>query len=297
MPGLFFISSPLYIKFMKVILADVLGYCFGVRRAVDTALLTLEKNAGCPVYSLGPLIHNQSALEMLGQKGLDVLNENEIDGIEPESCVIIRAHGVPPETLSELEEKGCQVVNATCPKVVASQKNAARYASMGYTVILAGDRNHGEVVGIAGYAGKKFILVENCAEAEKVPSFPDDENAVLLSQTTFSREEFNGIAGILSGKIKNLKVMDTICSATKERQDALERLCPNADGILVVGGKNSANTKRLLQIAENNCAAAALIETAEEIPEAFFKLEKVGITAGASTPDFVIQGVVKKLNS
>lgn len=280
---------------MEVILADVLGYCFGVRRAVDTAMLTLESDGQSKVFSLGPLIHNQVALDMLSSKGLSVLKENEIDSLQEGSRVIIRAHGVPPETLAKVEEKKCKLVNATCPKVLASQKNAAKYAALGYTVILAGDRNHGEVVGIAGYAGKKFILVENCQEASEIDNFPESESAILLSQTTFSKEEFNGIAEILSQKIKNLKVLNTICSATKERQDALQNLCPKVDGILVVGGKNSANTKRLLQIAENNCKNAALIERADEIPESFFSLEKVGITAGASTPDSVIQAVVKRL--
>ncbi len=295
MPGLFFILFPLYITFMEVILADVLGYCFGVRRAVDTATLTLENNNGNKVYSLGPLIHNQVALEMLSEKGLCVLKDDNLENVEAESKIIIRAHGVPPETLKKIEENKCEVINATCPKVLASQKSAAKYAAMGYTVILAGDRNHGEVVGIAGYAGKKFILIENCSDAEKLPLFSADENVVLLSQTTFSREEFKGISEILQKKAQNLKVMDTICSATRERQKALEALCPKVDGVLVVGGKNSANTKRLFQIARTNCKHAAFIETADEIPEEYYLLDKVGITAGASTPDSVIQSVVARL--
>lgn len=280
---------------MKVILADVLGYCMGVRRAVEMAADSLKNCGSKKVYSFGPLIHNRIALENLAKKGLSVLKNEEISSVGNGSLVIIRAHGVPPEILEKLSDSGCQILNATCPKVMASQKNAEKYAKLGYTVILAGDSNHGEVAGISGYAGKKFVLVQNKDEAEKMSPLPDDEKAVLLCQTTFSKEEFSQIVEKLSKKIKNLKVLDTICSATKERQDALKRICPDVDGILVVGGKNSANTKRLLQIAEENCGKAALIETAEEIPEDFFELDSVGITAGASTPNSVIERVVAAL--
>ncbi len=280
---------------MKVILADVLGYCMGVRRAVEMAADSLENCGQKKVYSFGPLIHNRIALENLAKNGLSVLGEDEISSVEKGSLVVIRAHGVPPVIMEKLSAAGCQILNATCPKVMASQKNAEKYAKLGYTVILAGDSNHGEVAGISGYAGKKFVLVQNKDEAEKMPSLPPEENAVLLCQTTFSKEEFSQIVEKLSKKIKNLKVLNTICSATKERQDALKALCPRADGILVVGGKNSANTKRLLQIAGENCGKAALIETAEEIPEDFFSLDSVGITAGASTPNSVIEKVVAAL--
>lgn len=280
---------------MKIILADVLGYCMGVRRAVEMAADSLKNCGQKKVYSFGPLIHNRIALENLAKNGLFVLKEDEISSVENGSLVIIRAHGVPPEILEKLSVSGCHILNATCPKVMASQKNAEKYAKLGYTVILAGDSNHGEVAGISGYAGKKFVLVQNKDEAEKMSPLPDDEKAVLLCQTTFSKEEFSQIVEKLSKKIKNLKVLDTICSATKERQDALKRICPDVDGILVVGGKNSANTKRLLQIAEENCGKAALIETAEEIPKDFFELDSVGITAGASTPNSVIERVVAAL--
>ena len=282
---------------MKVILADVLGYCMGVRRAVEIAADSLENCGSKKVYSFGPLIHNRIALENLAKNGLSVLEEKQIPFTEKGSLVIIRAHGVPPVVLKKLSDSGCHILNATCPRVLASQKNAEKYAKLGYTVILAGDSNHGEVAGISGYAGENFVLVQNKDEAEKLPPFSDGQNAVLLCQTTFSKEEFSQIVERLSKKIKNLKVLNTICSATKERQEALKRLCPKVEGILVVGGKNSANTRRLLQIAEENCPKAALIETADEIPEEFFALESVGITAGASTPNSVIEKVVAALEN
>ncbi len=280
---------------MEVILADVMGYCMGVRRAVDCALEALSKNDGKKVYSLGPLIHNQTALDTLAAKGLCVLREPNIEKLHEDSVVIIRAHGVPPATMSALEARGCTVLNATCPRVLASQKNAAKHASLGKTVILAGDRNHGEVTGIAGFAGEHFVLVESREDAEALPPLSCRSGAVLLSQTTFSRDEFFAIADVLSKKIPDLTVFNTICPATQERQEALFRLCPAVDGVLVVGGKNSANTKRLFQIAKENCPCAALIETASEIPAEFFLLHRIGITAGASTPDDVIHAVRARL--
>lgn len=281
---------------MTVILADVLGYCMGVRRAVESAIASIDK--ANDVYTLGPLIHNKTALNSLEKKGLKVLNENKAEDAKIGSTVIIRAHGVPPSVNEILKKRECTIINATCPRVTASQKNAARYASMNYTVILAGDSNHGEVIGIAGYAGNKFYLVQDSEDAKKLlPPEDADENAILLSQTTFSPQEFEKIAEIIKEKYKNLKVMNTICPATKERQDSLLRLCPLVEGILVVGGKNSANTKRLLQTAKENCSKAALIETSDEIPEDFFKLQIVGITAGASTPDSEIEEVKNALTS
>lgn len=281
---------------MTVILADVLGYCMGVRRAVESAIASIDK--ANDVYTLGPLIHNKTALNSLENKGLKVLNENKAEDAKIGSTVIIRAHGVPPSVNEILKKRECTIINATCPRVTASQKNAARYASMNYTVILAGDSNHGEVIGIAGYAGNKFYLVQDSEDAKKLlPPEDASENAILLSQTTFSPQEFEKIAKIIKEKYKNLKVMNTICPATKERQDSLLRLCPLVEGVLVVGGKNSANTKRLLQTAKENCSKAALIETADEIPEDFFKLQIVGITAGASTPDSAIEEVKNALTS
>ena len=167
---------------------------------------------------------------------------------------------------------------------------------MDYTIVLAGDKNHGEVTGIAGYAGDKFILVENSIEVSDL-KIPSDEKVILLSQTTYSPVEFNKIANIIEEKYQNSKIMNTICPATKERQDALIKLCPIVDGIVVVGGKNSANTKRLLQTALKYCKNAILIERAEEIPSEFLSLNTVGITAGASTPDSVIQEVKSYLEN
>jgi len=279
---------------MEVIRAEVLGYCMGVRRAVDAAGDALARNGDRKVYTLGPLIHNQTALDSLEKRGLGILAEGQTEKAERNSVVIIRAHGVPPFVVSKLEERGCEIINATCPRVTASQNIARQYSVKGDYVILAGDRNHGEVTGIAGYAGPRFVLVRNREDAEALV-LDNGSGAVLLSQTTFSPEEFEEIAVILKRKYPEINVVNTICPATKERQAALKKLCPIVDGVLVIGGRNSANTSRLLLTAKSLCARADLIETADEIPAEYFEMNKVGITAGASTPDEVITCVEKRL--
>ena len=277
---------------MKIIRASVLGFCFGVRRAVELAEKALAENPDKTVYSLGPLIHNENALRALEEKGLHILEEVDIAGLEEGSVVIIRAHGVAPSVTDALEAKNCKIIDATCPRVKASQKMVERYSSENDYVVLTGDRNHGEVIGIAGYAGENFSQLQDFEEALSFAiSDSDKKNVILLSQTTYSPKEFEKIENLFRSKFRNLAVMNTICPATNERQQALLELCSQVDGVLVIGGKTSANTKRLYQTAAANCNLAAHIQSASDIPEEFLKLERVGITAGASTPDEIIEDV------
>ena len=176
-----------------------------------------------------------------------------------------------------------------------------RYSSQNDYVVLTGDRNHGEVIGIAGYAGENFSQIQDFEEAKNFEisgsESVTEKNVILLSQTTYSPKEFEKIENLFRQKFHNIAVMNTICPATNERQQALLELCQQVDGVLVVGGKNSANTKRLYQTAAANCKLAAHIQSASEIPEEFFALDKVGITAGASTPDSIIKDVEMLLTS
>ena len=276
---------------MKIIRAKVLGFCFGVRRAVDLAEEALKNTSG-HVYSLGPLIHNEAALADLQARGLCTVEESQINTIPDGSTVIIRAHGVAPRVTSVLEIKGCRIIDATCPRVKASQKMVERYTSANDFVIITGDKNHGEMIGIAGFAGKNFIQIQNEEEARAL-NIPDSDkiNVILMSQTTYSIKEFQKIQEILTSKFKNITVMNTICPATSERQTALQELCTQVEGVLVIGGKSSANTRRLYQIAADNCKHAVHIQGPSDIPQEFFKLKSVGITAGASTPDVIIDEV------
>lgn len=277
---------------MNVIKADILGYCFGVRKAVEKAENALENRGDNNVFSLGPLIHNKTTLTRLSEKGL-LVAEN-LNSVPDGSTVIIRAHGVPPEIYSLMEEKHINVIDATCPRVKASQKIAEKHSGDNTEIIFTGDAEHGEVKGIAGFAGKNFHLIQNIRDLENL-SLSSEGKIVLFSQTTFSGKEFEAIKNKISSDFSNVEVINTICPATQERQEALLQLCCKTDGVIVVGGKQSANTVRLYQTAKENCHYACHIESALEIPEEFYSLDKVGITAGASTPDEIIEDVVNRL--
>jgi 4-hydroxy-3-methylbut-2-enyl diphosphate reductase len=281
-------------KMPVVIRASVLGYCFGVRRAVDMAVCAAAEAPSHAIYTYGPLIHNPQALDYLVQRGISVYEPNLQNSKLPDATVIIRAHGVPPGVKRELEQGGVRILDATCPRVVASQKKAAEFSAAGYTVIVAGDKDHGEVAGIAGFA-PDCIIVESPKDAEALISTHPLQKAALIAQTTINRSEYDAIANILYPAIADLQICDTLCPAAIERQGALEELCSQVDGVLVIGGKNSANTRRLLSTAQKLCRYAVLIEAPDEIPERFFSLARVGITAGASTPDEIIDAVEYKL--
>ena len=271
-----------------------MGYCMGVRRAVEATEQALLDSPVRPVYTYGPLIHNPQALERLGRSGVVIIG-NGYAPLPPDfggATVIIRAHGIPPAEQAELEKRNAVLVDATCPRVLSSQKRARLWHEKGYTVYLAGDRDHGEITGIEGYA-PGCIVLENRGDAEKLSSFP--EHAVLISQTTIKQSEYDSIAGFLAEKVRDLVVLNTICPATLERQKALESMAEHVDGIIVIGGKNSANTRRLAATAARLCAFSWHIETPDEIPPEAYALQRVGITAGASTPDEIINAVEQAL--
>jgi 4-hydroxy-3-methylbut-2-enyl diphosphate reductase len=279
---------------LRIIRADIMGYCMGVRRAVEAAEQALLDNPVRPVYTYGPLIHNPSALERLSRSGVVIIGTGNTPIPEDfaGASVVIRAHGIPPAERAELEKRHAHIVDATCPRVLSSQKRARDWFQKGYTVILAGDLDHGEITGIAGYA-PGCIVLESRDAAERLEHYP--EKAVLISQTTIKQSEYDAIAEVLSRKIPELAVFNTICPATLERQNALEALAGQVDGILVIGGKNSANTQRLYNTACGICEKAWHIERPEEIPGEAFSLSRIGITAGASTPDEVIDAVEQAL--
>ncbi len=179
---------------MEIIRASVLGFCFGVRRAVDLAEKALEESESKKVYSLGPLIHNESALAELYKKGLEIIEEDKVESIPTGSVVILRAHGVAPVIINILEEKKCKIIDATCPRVKASQKMVEKYTCGEDFVIISGDKNHGEMKGIAGYAGSCFVQIQDVEEAERLDfSIFEGKNVILMSQTTYSINEFGKI--------------------------------------------------------------------------------------------------------
>ncbi|MBQ3836446.1 MAG: 4-hydroxy-3-methylbut-2-enyl diphosphate reductase [Treponema sp.] len=297
---------------MNCVRSELLGFCSGVSRAIKSALDALGAEADLQkpkkIYSLGPLIHNQIALEKLKEKGLLILNESQIDCLDENCVVIVRAHGVSPLVMNGIRERGAQIIDATCPRVALSQRRAAEFSGLGMHVILAGDAGHAEVKAVEGSAaesaskaktgGGRFVLVQNALEAEALDVTPQmAENSVLLSQTTFSPIEFEKIADVLSKKISGLKIFNTICPATGERQKALVKLSEKVDAIVVVGGKKSANSERLFELAKSLCAASFFVESADDLPADFGGAKVVGLTAGASSPDFVIDEVERKIQS
>jgi 4-hydroxy-3-methylbut-2-enyl diphosphate reductase len=303
---------------MIIIRANVLGFCMGVRRAVELACNQADSPAG-KVYTLGPLIHNPQALEDLQQRGVTILDEARLPENLSGAVVIIRAHGINPQTEAELRRRGAIVVDATCPKVKASQLKAASLAKQGYRLFLAGEESHAEIAGICGYAqdgwfhrndasgSKQFLQVVNCAEKARtsaVKLFAEDaalKNAApktaLIAQTTISDEEYHAIGEAISQYFSALEIIPTICAATMERQDSLRELLCRVDAVVIGGGKDSANTRRLLSIAQASGKPCVIAETVADIPPDFFKFETVGLAAGASTPDTVIDEIEQRLET
>jgi len=301
----------------KVLRAKVLGFCMGVRRAVELAYNQLARgkadNPG-KVYTLGPLIHNPQALEDLKQRDIEILDENKLPENLSGAVVIIRAHGISPQTEAELRKRGAVVVDATCPKVKANQLKAASLAKQGYRLFLAGEESHAEIAGIRGYAqegwiqrsgaaeNKQFLQVVSCAEEAEIAArrLSEDpkiqgQKTALIAQTTISNEEYHAIGMVITRYFPTLEIISTICAATSERQNSLRELFDTVDVVVIAGGKDSANTRRLLAIAQASGKPCAIVETAADIPPDFFRFETVGLAAGASTPDTVIDIIEQAL--
>jgi len=276
----------------------------GVRRAAELACKEADnaKAGGYPVFTLGALIHNPKVLEDLESRGVRAIN-----GLPqtPDCTVIIRAHGVTPALETGLRSSGCRVIDATCPRVKASQLKTQELINAGYCLFLAGEAKHAEIEGIMGYANScgedapSCAVVSNEREAREAAAllFKSDSSAktALLGQTTICEEEFAAIGNEIKKYFPNLQIEDTICSAVKERQIALRELLNETEAVIIAGGKDSANTRRLLSIAKESGKPCALIETAEEIPKDFFNYKTIGLCAGASTPDSVIDEIEGKL--
>lgn len=282
---------------MIVSRADVLGMCMGVRRAEALARKAAREGEAVArrVFTYGPLIHNPQAVAALEAEGVKVLDPSLVDSPQWEdrlrgSIVVIRAHGAPPEVYARLSSLGAQVVDATCPRVINSQRKAADLARQGFRIVVAGDKSHGEVTGILGYA-PKAQAVESAAEAALLARSLAGSPVALIAQTTIGRQEFEAIAAQFRGKAEPFLEVNTLCPATSERQGSLEALAKRVSAIVVVGGRNSANTQRLFMAAKASGKPAWHIERAGELPPEIFAFPSVGLTAGASTPDSMVDEV------
>lgn len=270
---------------MRVIVAKGSGFCFGVKRALKIVEKALAKRKG-PFYSLGPLIHNPQVVERLSRKGLKVINN--LTGIK-EGAFVIRSHGLPITTIELAKERGLKIIDTTCPYVKRAQERAKELEARGYQLVIVGDRGHPEVKSMAS---EKSIVLQRPSQVEKVRSYP---RMGVVAQTTQSLENFKEIVKRLRSKAKEFKVYATICNAVSKQQRFTRELAREADLVLVVGGRNSANTKRLFQISKR-LTKTHHIEKASEIDKRWLRdKEIVGISAGASTPKWLIDEVVRKV--
>ena len=263
----------------------------GVRRAVEMVLEMPGKQRG-PIFTFGPLIHNPQVLELLREKGISVLEDIPDHG---SGTVLIRAHGIPPAEKQGLEAAGFRVVDATCPRVTRVQSIIARHADQGYESVIVGDRDHPEVRGLLGFAKGRGAVVDKLEDLEALPSF---NRAIVVAQTTQSMGFFAEIESWVGSRFPHYRIFNTICDSTAKRQAEVSRLAESVDAVIVVGGKSSGNTQRLAQIAGRAGVPAYHIESEAELDaEALASVRSVGITAGASTPNWVTRRVQTRLEA
>lgn len=273
----------------NVILAKEAGFCFGVKRAVDETLKA-KKQYKKNIYTLGPLIHNTDVVKYLEEKQIFAIELSDIDKLQANDVIIIRSHGVSKEVIKQLEKKGLIIINATCPFVTNIQKKVEKFSEEGYTIVIQGDENHPEVIGINGWCNNSAIITKDGS----LPRL-DSKKICLVSQTTEKVENYNKTLCALKNMDIYLRDFNTICSATDVRQKSADELSKKVDAMIVIGGKHSSNTTKLFQISSKNCVNTLHIENASELPEEYINnknFKKIGITAGASTPDWIIREVI-----
>ncbi len=272
----------------EVILAKTAGFCFGVHRAVDMAYSMAGKEH---VYTYGPIIHNESVVEDLAAKGISVVNSMEEASGLPKGIMIIRSHGVSKKEMEQLKELGFEIVDATCPFVKKIHRIVEDYSAQGYGIIIVGSRNHPEVQAISGWCTRQPVIIESPEEAELFSAEPG-EKLCLVSQTTFNYNKFQLLVEIISKKGYDIRCLNTICNATEERQTEAREIAGHVDAMIVIGGRHSSNTQKLYDICKNECKNTYYIQTLVDLDlKAFESIGNVGITAGASTPNNIIEEV------
>jgi (E)-4-hydroxy-3-methyl-but-2-enyl pyrophosphate reductase len=274
---------------MKIVVAKTAGFCMGVRRAVELALDAPTQYPE-PIFTFGPLIHNPQVLALFAEKGVRVLEEIPEHG---SGTVLVRAHGIPPDARKQLKQAGFKVINATCPRVIKVQSIIKSHARKGYAVIIVGDQDHPEVVGLLGYGGSQKFVV---ASLDALRALPEFDHAIIVAQTTQNLREYEHIKAWALRNRPHYKIFDTICDSTEKRQAEVRHIAREVDAVLVVGGKNSGNTQRLAAIVKAVGKPAYHVETEEDLDtEALIRVRNLGITAGASTPSWIIKRVLRSV--
>ena len=283
---------------MELIVGKTAGFCYGVKRAVDGAKEELKKNE--TIYGLGEIVHNQDVIKELENLGMQFVEKIE----DAKGKTIIRAHGIPKQIYEEAKEKKIELIDYTCPKVLKIHEIAKEYVDKGYYIFLLGNKKHPEIIGTLSYCGEnKFVIEKEDDTLKALEALEKSEikKILVISQTTYSLEKFYMIEEIIKNELPRnieLVVKNTICQATEIRQKETEEMAKKVDVMIVIGGKNSSNTKKLYEIAKQYCKTVLLIENETEIEiEKIQSTDKVGIMAGASTPKESIEKVIEKLKT
>ncbi len=271
-----------------MILAKSAGFCFGVKRAVDTVYEQVA--GGGQIFTYGPIIHNEEVVRDLEKKGVRVLEEEELDSLQ-EGTVIIRSHGVSKAVCRRIEERGLGCVDATCPFVKRIHNIVEKESRAGKQIVIIGNPGHPEVEGIMGWSETPAVVIESAKEAENL-HVSGGRDICLVSQTTFNYNKFQELVEIIQKKGYNVSVANTICNATEERQAEAKLIASQVDAMIVIGGTHSSNTRKLYEICRKECEYTCFIQTLDDLqldfPDSVFR---VGITAGASTPNYIIEEV------
>lgn len=277
---------------MIIEVAKHTGFCMGVRKGVTKIVSELNKSEE-DILVLGPLIHNPQTTEILSKRGLRIISD--LKGIDNKT-VAIRTHGLPSDIFQNIKEKSKRHINLTCSKVAKVHGLVKKYSKLGYFTIIIGDENHAEVEGIKSHASRGYKIISNTGEIKKVP--PADKY-IVVAQTTLDEKTFNGVITVLKEKLKNIRIFNTICESTHNRQlDVLQAIQRGIDALVVVGGKNSANTKRLAQIGTMNSIKTFHVENEDELEDGDFEnIKHVLVTAGASTPNWIVNNALEKLST
>ena len=277
---------------MNVELAKTAGFCFGVKRAVDTVYQQIEQYRGKKIFTYGPIIHNEEVIKDLRSHGVEVLNDEEELKTADADVVVIRSHGVAKYIYDILEERGITCVDATCPFVKKIHKIVAEKSAEGSYIVIVGNGEHPEVQGIRGWAGEQVTVVQTPEDAERFELPDKDQKVCIVAQTTFNYNKFKELVEIISKKRYDIVVLNTICNATKERQNEARQIAARVDAMVVIGDKRSSNTQKLFEICKEECLNTYYIQTLDDLDiNQLRSVESVGITAGASTPNKIIEEV------
>ncbi len=283
---------------MKLTIAKSAGFCFGVKRAVNMVYSAIDEE-NLPIFTYGPIIHNDEVVKDMVNKGVVVINNLDDLSKYPKGVIVIRSHGISKDEYDKIMDSGFKILNATCPFVLKIHKYVEQYSNDGYHIVIIGSSKHPEVCGIKGWV-KKNADVSVISDIDEAKEFEAKlaKKVCIVSQTTFNYNKFQDIVEIISQKGYDIIVLNTICNATEERQTEAREIASSSDAMIVIGDKNSSNTQKLFEICNNECKNTYYIQTSDEMDyNKIRSINNVGITAGASTPNNIIEEVSKNVRN